>query len=168
MRPFVITLVPLVVLLSHSAALRANPQEPKRDILGLHLEMTKGEAKKRLAEIGSFEREERKQQEIWQVRDPSFSHVIIGMSKEGKLRFITAIARDDHDAKPVRYSSIGDLNQARQAGDPAINNFRFEWTLPPLNDQPEAIVVARGRDPEILRTYSLKRTGVSDPPEGKD
>ena len=138
-------------------------QEPKRDVLGVHLEMTREEAARRLGEIGTFDREERKQQEVWQVRDPSFSHVMIGMSKEGKLRYVTAIARQDAEAKRVPYSTVGDLSQARQAGDPAISNYRFEWTLPAANDQPAALVVARGRDPEFLSTYSLKRAGERDP-----
>lgn len=141
---------------------------PKRDILGLHLEMTKEEATNRLNEIGTFERDERKQQTIWQVRDPSFSHVIIGMSKEGKLRYITAVARTDDEAARVPYSSIGDLKQARQTGDAAINNFRFEWSLPALKDQPDAILQALGRNPEFLSTCSLKRSGDIDPDAAGD
>lgn len=135
----------------------------RRDILGVHLEMTKVEATKRLNEIGTFERDERKQQAIWQVRDPSFSHVIMGMSKDGKLRYITAIARTDSDARRLPYSSIGNVKQARQAGDAAIGNFRFEWLLPATKAQPEAIVEALGRDPEFLSTYSLKRSGAAEP-----
>ncbi len=137
----------------------SSAQDLKRDILGVHLGMTREEARKRLEEIGTFEREERKQQEIWRVRDASFSHVIIGLSKEGKLRYVTAIARNDADAKRLPYSSIGDVSWARQAGDPAINNYRFEWTLPAATDQPGTLVVAVGRDPEFLSTYSLKRIG---------
>lgn len=132
---------------------------PKRDILGLHLEMTKEEAKRRLEEIGTFEREERKQQEIWQVRDPSFSHVIMGLSKEGKLRYVTAVAREDEEAKRVPYTAVGNIKTARQAGDPEIKNFSYEWDLPASNDQPATVVNARGRDPKFLSTYSLKRVG---------
>ena len=151
-------LLALSMLVSH-----AGDREPKRDILGIHLEMTKEEATKRLAEIGTFERDERKQQAVWQVRDPSFSHVIIGMTKEGKLRYVTAVAREDSEAVRVPYTSVGELKQARQAGDPSIKNFRFEWSLPARQDQPEAIAAALGRDPEFLSTYSLKRTGDTDP-----
>ena len=141
---------------------------PKRDILGLHLEMLQEDATKRLNEIGTFERDERKQQAVWQVRDPSFSHVIIGASKEGKLRFITAVARTDSDASRVPYASVGNLEQARQAGDPAIKNFRFEWSLPALKEQPAAIAQALGRDPEFLSTYSLKRIGATELPAAEE
>ena len=157
-------LLALSILVSHGSA----AGEPKRDILGMHLEMTQEEATKRLNQIGSLEREERKQQAVWQVRDASFSHLIIGMTKEGKLRYVTAVAREDNEAKRLPYSSVGELKQARQAGDPAINNFIFEWSLPARKDQPAAIAVARGRDPEFLSTYSLKRTGETDPAAGAD
>ncbi len=156
-------LLALNMLVSHASA-----GEPRRDILGLHLEMTKEEATKRLNEIGTFERDERKQQAIWQVRDPSFSHLIIGMSKEGKLRYITAIARADSEATRVPYRSIGELKEAQQAGDPAIKNFRYEWSLPARKDQPEAVAQALGRDPEFLSTYSLKRVGAIEPPASEE
>jgi hypothetical protein len=157
-----------LVLCCAPLVLQAAGEPAKRDILGLHLEMTKEQATKRLTEIGTFERDERKQQAIWQVRDPSFSHVIIGMSKEGKLRYITATARTDAEAKRVSYSSVGDLDQARQTGDPTIKNFRFEWSLPALKDQPEAVAQALGRDPEFLSTLSLKRIGNTEPPAGEE
>ena len=157
-----------LVLCCAPLVLQAAGEPAKRDILGLHLEMTKEQATKRLTEIGTFERDERKQQAIWQVRDPSFSHVIIGMSKEGKLRYITATARTDAEAKRVSYSSVGDLEQAKQAGDPAIKNFRYEWSLPARKDQPEALAQALGRDPEFLSTLSLKRTGATEPSDAED
>ena len=151
-------LLALSMLVSH-----AGDGEPKRDILGIHLEMTKEEATKRLKEIGTFERDERKQQAVWQVRDPSFSHVIVGLSKEGKLRYVTAVAREDDAATRMPYSSVGDLHLARQLGDPAIKNFMFEWSLPERKNKPAAVAVARGRDPEFLSTYSLKRAGEAGP-----
>lgn len=133
--------------------------EPKRDILGLHLDMTREDARKRLQEIGTFEREERKEQEIWQVRDPRLSHVVIGASKEGKLRYITAVAREDKEAKPVPYGKIGDLKQARQAGDPKIKNFQYQWELPATKVAPAMLVIAAGRDEKHLTTHSLRRLG---------
>ena len=135
-------------------------EEPAREILGIGLEMTREDAQKRLKEIGTFERQERKQQEIWKVRDATFSHVIIGADKEGKLRFLTAVAREDADAKRVAYVSVGNLEAARQAGDVSIRNFHYEWRLPEGNGRPATLVVARGRDPKFLTTFSLKR--ISD------
>jgi hypothetical protein len=141
-----------------SAALTAQifAAELSRDILGLRLNMTKEAATKRLREIGTFVREERKQQEIWQVRHKSFSHIIIGLGKDGRLRFITAVAREDKDAKRFPYDQVGNLKVAQQMGDPAIKNFHYQWKLPAKGDNPATLVMARGRDPKYLSTYSLK------------
>ena len=154
------TLVSLIVLLlalTNSFMPAAEP-EVRRDILGIRLDMTKEEAQARLKEIGSFVRADRKQQEVWATKDKTFSHVIVGYEKEGPgLRYVTAVVRDDNDAERMRYSDIGKVEAARQAGDPAIKNFNFEWTLPSVPGHPKMLVIARGRDPEFLSTYSLKR-----------
>lgn len=134
----------------------------KRDIFGLHLQMSKGEVHKRLQELGRFVRDEPKQQEIWEVRDKSFSHLIVGFASNDTLRYVTAVAREDKEAKRVRYSGIGNLKAARQAGDPAINNFNYEWSLPTEKGDPEMLVIARGRDPDFLSTYSLRRVNGQD------
>ncbi|MBA2432963.1 MAG: hypothetical protein H0V56_12760 [Chthoniobacterales bacterium] len=39
------------------------------------------------------------------------------VSKEGEMRFITAVAREDKEAKRLAYSSVGNVEQARQAGE---------------------------------------------------
>jgi len=151
-------LVVLGSLLFLAAPLVAAPDnELAAGILGMHLNMTREQAQTRLKEIGTFERAERKQQEIWKVRDESYSHLIIGVGKDEKLRFITAVAREDNEAKRVPYSEVGNLETAKQAGDVAIKNFNYEWNLPPRHDQPETRVNARGRDPKYLTTYSIKR-----------
>jgi hypothetical protein len=133
--------------------------ELKREILGLRIEMPKGEVTKRLQEMGKFVRDERKRQQIWEVRDERFSHVVVGFDSKEMLRYVTAVAREDKEAKRVEYGEIGDVQQAHQAGDPAINNFNFEWRLEPEKGSAEVMVVARGRDPKFLSTYSLKKLG---------
>jgi len=134
----------------------ASAQEVQREILGIHLKLAKADVHKRLNELGSFVRNERKGQEIWRVQDSSFSHLIVAFGKDGKLRFVTAVAREDADAKRVRYDEIGNLAKARQAGDPSIKNFNYEWDVPSQNGNPRVLVIARGRDPTFLSTYSLK------------
>lgn len=135
----------------------ASAQEIQRQILGIHFKLAKEDVHKRLSEIGNFVRDERKQQEIWQVRDASFSHLIVAFEKNGKLRFVTAVSREDAEAKRVPYGQIGNVEKARQAGDPGINNFNYEWDLPSQEGHPRLLVIARGRDPNFLTTYSLKR-----------
>ena len=149
----------LFALLLQGAHGAEKAPELKREILGVRINMPKADVEKRLKEIGKFVRDERKRQQIWEVRDERFSHVIVGFDSKEKLRYVTAVAREDKDAKRVEYSDIGVLQQAHQAGDPAINNFNFEWRLEPTKEDAEAMVVARGRDPKFLSTYSLKKLG---------
>jgi hypothetical protein len=152
LRKFLLTGVTALVWISASAS----AADVQRQILGIDLTLGKDEVHKRLSEIGSFSRAERKSQEIWQVRDQSFSHVVVAFKKSGKLRFVTAVAREDTDAKRVPYGAIGNLEKARQAGDPGINNFNYEWELPAHSDSPRTLVSTRGRDPTFLTTWTLK------------
>jgi hypothetical protein len=131
-------------------------RELTRDILGIRLAMPKDVVQKRLQEIGKFVRDERKRQQIWEVRDSSFSHVIVGFDANDRLRYVTAVAREDAEAKRIKYADIGDTEAARQAGDVAIKNFNYEWTLSASKENTAGLVIARGRDPEFLSTYSLK------------
>jgi hypothetical protein len=135
----------------------ASAQEVQRQILGIHLNLARDDVHKRLNEIGSFVRKERKSQEIWAVRDPSFSHLIVAFGKDGQLRFVTAVAREDTDAKRIAYGEIGKLEEARQAGDPGIKNFNYEWELASQNGHPRMLVIARGRDSTFLTTLSIKK-----------
>ena len=139
------------------ASADASAGEVERQILGIHFKLAKDDVHKRLNEIGTFLRAERKGQEIWQIRDPSFSHLIVAFGKDGTLRFVTAVAREDAAAKRVPYGEMGNLEKARQAGDPGIKNFNYEWDLPSQNGNPHLLVNARGRDPAFLTTHSLKK-----------
>ena len=152
-----LSLLMFVLSLALRGGTAAEP-ELAGDILGLRVDMPKAAVQKRLQEIGKFVRDERKRQEIWEVRDERFSHVIVGFDAKETLRYVTATAREDKEAKRVKYDEVGDLEQARQAGDPAIKNFNYEWRLSSEKGSGEALVIARGRDPEYLSTsYSIKR-----------
>jgi hypothetical protein len=133
----------------------AEAHELPRTILGIQLNITKDEAHKRLEKIGNFVREE-EHQEVWQVRDESFSHLIVGFDKDEKVRYVTAVAREDKGAKRVEYEKIGDLKKARQAGDPKVKNFNYQWDVPATKEQSHMLVLAAGRDPKFLTTFSLK------------
>ena len=133
----------------------AEGNELPRQILGIQLNITKDEARKRLEKIGNFVREE-EHQEVWQVRDESFSHLIVGFDKDEKVRYVTAVAREDKEAKRIEYKKVGDLKKARQAGDPKVKNFNYQWNLPATKEQSHMLVIAAGRDPKFLTTFSLK------------
>jgi hypothetical protein len=72
-----------------AVAVEASEKKLQRQILGVRLNMTKDEAHNRLQEIGTFVRDEKPRQEIWQVRDQSFSHLIIGFGKDDANRLET-------------------------------------------------------------------------------
>ncbi len=147
----------------------APPPKLNREILGISVGASKTKVKARLQEIGKFVRDESKRQEVWEVRDPRFSHLVVGFDAKETLRYVTAVAREDKEAKRVAYAEVGDLKSARQAGSPAINNFNYEWTLPAEKDAPAVLLIVRGRDPEFLSTYSLKRViEDSETPEEDD
>jgi hypothetical protein len=149
-------LINLLLSIWAASAVEASAQRLQRQILGLHLNMTKEAAHKRLQEIGIVIRHEENRQEVWQVRHESFSHLLIGFDKEDKLRYVTAVAREDKEAKRVGYNDIGDVKKARQAGDPKINNFNYQWELPAADGNPHMLVIVAGRTPKLVTTYTLK------------
>ena len=104
-------------------------------------------------------REERKGQEIWTNPGPEFfsPHRRLGRTAHS----FRAVAREDAEAKRVAYEEVGNLNKARQAGDPKIKNFNYEWALPSQDGNPHLLVNARGRDPTFLATHSLKKVDDS-------
>ena len=102
---------------------------PRPDVMGVALGAGREEAHKRLNEIGRLEREERKQQEVWALReDPSYSHLIVSYDKEYKgVRFVTAVAKND-GGRPVRYDEVMDTSKAQkaQAGESVTYTLRVE------------------------------------------
>ena len=128
----------------------------RRDVVGLRLGMTKEAARRQLQKIGTLQREERKRQEVWEVRDDYFSHVVVGFDQQARVRFVTAVAREG-GARRMRYSDVASLKAARQEGDASINNYNYVWELARRGKEPRVLVVARGRDPEYLSTYTIKK-----------
>lgn len=132
--------------------------EPRRELLGLSLDMSKQAAQRRLKELGQLEREERKRQEVWKVRDPHFAYVLVGFDGEERLRYVTALARAD--GTRLRYREVGDLKHARSVG--ATGNYHYIWELPARDKQPRIQVIVRGTDAEYLSSYSLKKVGAAE------
>ena len=133
------------------------PPQPARDILGVRVGMSAEPARIQLQKIGRFQKAERKRHEVWEVRDPHFSHLIIQFDKATKLvHFVTAVARSDAKREPMRYSDVAELKYARQKGEAAKNNFRYEWGLEADGKDPKINIVAWGRDPQYLQYYSIE------------
>ncbi len=149
----------LLLLIWGATSLWAADSKPARDILGLRLSMTESAVRQKLKKLGSFARAVPPRQEVWQIKNEHFSAILVGFNKDGQLRYITAVARTDKDGKKMTYATVGDLAKARQAGDPKINNFNYQWELAEKGDEPKTMVIAIGRDPKSLSTLSLKRLG---------
>ena len=133
--------------------------QTKHDVLGLKVGMNKEDAVKRLQKIGSKERDERKQQEIWNLTDDSsYSHIIIAFNKENKVRFITAKGRESGNR--VRYSDVIDVKKARQMG--AVNNYKYVLEMPARGKKPGYKVIARGQDQNYLTYFSIEELEVLD------
>jgi hypothetical protein len=90
---------------------------PLTDIAGVRLDMPRDTVRSTLAATATFEREERKRQEIWTLRnDPRYASLIIGYTPEWDVRFVTAVAKPG--GEPVRAGDVLDLAAAedRAAG----------------------------------------------------
>lgn len=133
------------------------PPQPARDILGIRIGMSAEAARAQLQKVGRFQKEERKRHEVWEVRDPYFSHLIIQFDKAKQVHFVTAVAREDAEGKRMRYSDVAELKKARQTGEAARNNYRYEWGLAAAGKDPKINIVAWGRDPKYLQYYSIER-----------
>lgn len=120
------------------------------DVLGLRVGMSHDEAISRLQKIAKKDHDERKQQEIWKLKDdPNFSYIIISFDKEYKsVRFVTAKVREG--GKRIRYSDVIDTKKAAQLG--SANNYNYVLEVPARGGTPAYKVIARGTDKDFL-TY---------------
>lgn len=132
----------------------------KHEVLGISIGMSRDDARKRLEKLGKLEREERKQQEIWNLTDePHYAYIIIGFNRENtKVRFVTAKAREN--GKRVRYSDVLDLKKAKQTG--TTNNYKYVLEVPASGKTAGYIITARGQNPNYLTYFSIKKS------EGKE
>lgn len=118
------------------------------DILGVQLGMPRDTVRTTLASVGTFGREERKRQEVWTVRDPRFSSLIIGYDPDWTVRYVTGVANPE--GTPILYADVLDLGAAekRVAG----NVHTYTWAT----GTPRYYVIAIG-GPERTDYLSLKK-----------
>jgi len=147
----------LSLLFAASVCAAGVQPRPRRDILGIKVGMSAEAAHSQLKKIGRFQKEERKRHEVWEVEDFYFSHLIIQFDKAKLVHFVTAVAREDAKRGRMRYDDVADLKKARQTGEAAKNNYRYEWGLAAAGKDPKINIVAWGRDPQYLQYYSIER-----------
>jgi hypothetical protein len=143
--------VALIVALAVFAG--AAPARVKPEIMGVALEMKREVAQARLKSLGQLEKEDGKRQEVWAIKDPRISHLLVGYDDEYRVRYVTALARSG--GPRMRYDEVADLKAAQRSN--YQGNYRFTWDIPERRGQLAFVVIAHGRDPNYLESYSIKK-----------
>jgi hypothetical protein len=148
------------------AAACSTASEPKPEILGVRLGMSREEAHARLRDIGKLEKEERRQQEVWRLDgDPSYSHLMVAYDREhASVRYVTAVANEQ--GRRVPYADVVSLDGARVDSTQASRTYTQE--IPERADRPGFVARAIGTDPTYLKYYSVKRSGSGGDEEDED
>lgn len=125
------------------------------NVLGLRLGMTQTEVHRRLQKIGTLDREVRGRQEVWSLSSETrFASLLIGFDKDFKVRYVTAIAREG--GPRMRYSELASIKEAyAETANGAYT--RYTWEAKPGKQKPGYFLIAEGRDPEYLKSFSIKR-----------
>src|SRR5215218_2441468 len=118
-------LLSLSLLLAISIVASAAPARPRPEILGISLDMKRDAVRVRLQSVGSLEKEARKRQEVWAVKDSRISHLLVGYDAEYRVRYVTAIARTD--GPRIRYQDVADMKSAQRSDTPG--NHKFTWDV---------------------------------------
>ena len=151
-------IVSVLVLVMLGVVASAAPVRPRPEIMGISLDMSRDAARARLKAIGNLEKEERKRQEVWAVKDDRISHLLVGYDPENRVRYVTAIARTD--GPRIRYQDVADVKSAQQSH--TQGNHKFTWEFGARRGESAFTIIARGHDPQYLDSYSIKKTGSDD------
>lgn len=146
-------LLSLSLLLVITILASAAPARPRPEIMGISLEMKRDNVRARLQSIGNLEKEARKRQEVWAVKDSRISHLLVGYDADYRVRYVTAIARAD--GPRIRYQDVADLKSAQRSDTPG--NHKFTWEIEGHRGQSAFILIARGHDSQYLDSYSVKK-----------
>lgn len=141
------------LLLALAAFAGAAQARVKPEIMGIALEMSRDAAQARLKSLGQLEKEDRRRQEVWAIKDPRISHLLVGYDADYRVRYVTAIARSD--GPRMRYQEVADLKGAQRSNNQG--NYRFTWEIPERRGRFAFVVIAHGRDPNYLDSYSIKK-----------
>jgi len=148
----------LCLLVALAAMAGAAQAKARPEIMGVALEMSREAAQARLKAIGQLEKDDRRGQEVWAIKDPRFSHLLVGYDADHRVRYVTAIARTD--GPRMRYQEVADLKSAQKLN--SQGNYRFTWEIPERRGQFAFVIIAHGRDPNFLDSYSIKKIEEKD------
>lgn len=141
----------LIVIVSVPVVVFAGTPQP--EIMGISLGMSRADARARLQSIGSLERETRKRQEVWTIKDARISHLLIGYDPDLRVRYVTAIARTD--GPRIRYEDVADVQSAQREQNQG--NYKLTWQIAARSGHSPYQLIAHGRDPQFLESYSVKK-----------
>ena len=143
----------LVVSLVLGVAAIVTAATPRPEIMGVSLGMSRANARARLQAIGKLERETRKRQEVWSVKDDRISHLLVGYDPDLRVRYVTAIARTN--GPRIRYDDVADLKTA--AREQNQGNYKLTWQVAARSGHSAYMLIAHGHDPQYLESYSVKK-----------
>ena len=143
----------LVLLLIFGVSAGVIAATPKPEIMGISLGMSRADAHSRLQSLGKLEREIRKRQEVWAIKDARISHLLVGYDPDLRVRYVTAIARTD--GPRIRYEDVADLNIAQREQNQG--NYKLTWQVAARSGHFAYWLIAHGRDPQFLESYSVKK-----------
>jgi hypothetical protein len=126
---------------------------PRPEIMGVKLGMSREDVRVRLLSLGTLEKEEPKRQEVWAVKDARILHLLIGYDADFRVRYVTAVARAG--GPRIRYQDVGDLRSARRTNNQS--NLKLTWEVPARQGRLAFVIIAGGRDPRYLESYSVKK-----------
>ncbi|HEX6097405.1 MAG TPA: hypothetical protein VF432_13840 [Thermoanaerobaculia bacterium] len=122
----------LIAALLLSLPIAASDAPPISDIAGVRLGMSRDEVRSGLATTARLEREERRRHEVWTLAgDARFASLIVGYTKEWKVRFVTAVAKPDGAA--VGYGDVLDLTAANHKAAGKTHTYTWVTGTPPYS-----------------------------------
>ena len=143
----------LVLFVALGVAASVAAATPRDEIMGIALGMSKADARARLQTLGTLERETRKRQEVWAVKDPRVSHLLVGYDPDLRVRYVTAIARSG--GPRIRYDEVAELQSAERLNNQG--NYKFTWDVAARSGHDAYQLIAHGHDPKYLDSYSIKK-----------
>lgn len=148
-------LVTLTLLLLLAIPGQVSGRSLQDNVLGLRIGMSREDVHRRLQRMGTLEREERGRQEVWTLaREPRFASLLVGFDADFRVRYVTAIAREG--GRRMRYSDLAPIKDARAENANGAYT-RYTWEFKPGKKRAGYFLIAEGRDPEYLKSFSIKR-----------
>lgn len=126
------------------------------EIRGVSLNASRSETEARLKEIGKLESEGRKTGQLWRLRDDAqFSHLVVGYDKENRVKFVTGIVDKKTAREAIKFSDVGDVQQARKEITPP--HHKYIWEIPPHDGNEAYFVNVYGDNPEQVTIFSINK-----------